>query len=129
MTLAAPRRISTLRAWLELGRLSNLPTTFTNVLVGVAVMKSEHSAQWTAITTIWLAIACFYIAGMALNDLADVSTDRIERPGRPIPSGHISKRAAIAFIMALFTIGLTCLGFRGWPALACGVALAALIIL
>jgi len=129
MTTAAPLRFATLRAWVELARLSNLPTTFTNVLVGVAVMTSEHSVEWSAIAFTWIAIACFYIAGMALNDLTDFTIDRIERPERPIPSGRISSHAATIFITTLFTIGLVCLGLRGWPPLACGFALTALIIL
>jgi len=129
MITTTPTRFATLRTWLELGRLSNLPTTLTNVLVGVAVMTSEHSIEWTAIATTWFAIACFYIAGMALNDLMDVSIDRIERPERPIPSGRISSRAAAIFIITLFIIGLSCLGLRGLPPLACGFALIALIIL
>ena len=35
-----------------------------------------------------------YLAGMALNDLADREEDARERPERPIPSGAVSPRAA-----------------------------------
>ena len=40
------------------------------------------------------ASAMLYLAGMALNDLADRDEDARERPGRPIPSGAVSARAA-----------------------------------
>jgi 4-hydroxybenzoate polyprenyltransferase len=43
-----------------------------------------------------------YAAGMALNDYFDVETDRVERPGRPLPSGQVSA----AFAAGLGAAGL-----------------------
>src|SRR5687768_10756602 len=63
---------STLRAYAELGRISNLPTTISNVLVGCAIGAASGGAwRWWIIPLLAVAIASFYIAGMALNDLAD----------------------------------------------------------
>lgn len=48
----------------------------------------------------------FYWAGMALNDWADRDLDAVERPERPIPSGRVSPRTALATGGALTAAGL-----------------------
>ena len=35
-----------------------------------------------------------YAAGIALNDVFDYAIDLEERPGRPLPSGRVSRRFA-----------------------------------
>lgn len=125
---AMPAPSTTLHAYAELGRISNLLTVITNVLTGCAI--GIASGTWSALNVIGvcIAIACFYTAGMALNDLADVAIDRDERPARPIPSGRISPRNAATFIAILFAIGLIVLGVVGMPALLMGGILVSLII-
>jgi 4-hydroxybenzoate polyprenyltransferase len=71
------------------------------------------------------ASALIYLAGMALNDLADREEDARERPERPIPSGAISPRAAALVGGSLLLAG-TYAAWRGgarWtgPALAAAV--------
>ena len=120
----------TLRNFAELGRISNLPTTFSNVLVGLAIgIASGARLHWIVGLLIWLAIAMFYVAGMVLNDLADVRIDAQERPGRPIPSGRVSRRGASIFMMCLFVGGLLILTFISIPAFAAGCVLVALIVI
>jgi len=68
------------------------------------------------------AAACFYLAGMALNDYSDRELDAVERPERPLPSGRITPRYALALAGGLTGAGLllaTGLGRRGF-----GVAVA-----
>ncbi len=100
--------MSTIRDYAQLARLSNLPTALSNVLVGLAIGLSVTGEPWPIDTTIRLmiGIACFYIGGMALNDLADVEHDRRHRPERPIPSGRITRRGALVFILGCFALGL-----------------------
>ena len=83
-----------LRAWLELSRISNLPTCFTNVLVGVAIGAGPGALPWGRAALLSGAIGLMYVSGMALNDVVDVERDRGQRPDRPIPSGRISRAAA-----------------------------------
>ena len=87
----------TIRNYAELGRISNLPTCMTNVLVGCAIGAGGGAFDLPTVFGISLAIALFYVAGMALNDVADLEVDRIERPQRPIPSGRINRRSAGVF--------------------------------
>jgi 4-hydroxybenzoate polyprenyltransferase len=43
---------------------------------------------------------------MALNDYADAAVDAVERPERPVPSGRISRRSALAVAGGLTVAGL-----------------------
>ena len=43
-----------------------------------------------------VASVSLYWAGMALNDWADRELDAVERPERPIPSGRVAPRTALA---------------------------------
>ena len=108
-------KTSRLRAWLELMRISNLPTVWTNVMVGFAIDRWPGHAGlvergWPI--TLWevpvlcLAMSLLYIGGMAMNDVVDQDIDRLERPGRPIPSGRISPVAARNFVLACFVLAV-----------------------
>lgn len=69
-----------------------------------------------------------YWAGMALNDYTDRETDAGERPHRPIPSGRISPRAALATASLLTVSGLGVAAVAGGRrALAGTVPLAAAV--
>ena len=72
-----------------LGRVSNLPTIWTNVLVGWFLCGGSWSEElgWIA-----LGVSLLYIGGMTLNDAFDADWDREFAPDRPIPSGKISRR-------------------------------------
>lgn len=96
-------------AWLELGRVANLPSALANVWMGMLVA----TGGWLPVgqlVLLSLASASLYTAGMILNDWWDVEQDLSERPGRPLPSGRID----------VFTAGLA-----GFALLGLGVGLAA----
>jgi len=99
------------KAYLQLARISNLPTVFSNVLVGAALAVETTSLDWTLVLWAILSVSLFYIGGMALNDLLDRNIDRIERPQRPIPSGALTVGEARAFTAACFVLGINILYF------------------
>jgi hypothetical protein len=71
---------------------------------------------------------CLYWSGMALNDYADAVVDAVERPQRPIPSGRVSRRTALAVASGLTGAGLFLAGVSGGRrCLAVSTALAALV--
>lgn len=72
----------------------------------VATATGTPVARWPWFALLLLASSCFYLAGMVLNDVADVDVDRRERPFRPIPSGRISRRSALWLGLALLGVGL-----------------------
>src|SRR5688572_18375065 len=100
---------SKLTAYLQLARVSNLPTVFSNVLVGAAMASGFFLPDWTHVALATIAVSLFYIGGMALNDLIDREIDLVERPQRPIPSGALSIAEVRAFIVGCLIVGLALL--------------------
>src|SRR6185295_9438522 len=80
---------------LKLGRVSNLPTVWTNVLAGT-VLAADTVQGWR-FAVVLLAMSLLYVGGMYLNDYFDRAIDAAERPSRPIPAGEISAAAVAAF--------------------------------
>ncbi len=110
-------------AWLELWRVSNTPTVVSNAITGCALAAGSGPFPWRAFGWAAPALVLIYVAGMALNDVLDAAVDRVERPGRPIPSGRVSRGAAAGFVVAADAAALALLAVLGWPAVAMGGAL------
>src|SRR5262249_61425170 len=77
-----------LTALARLGRVSNLPTVWTNVLAATVLAGAEWGNLRTAVGL--LAMSLFYVGGMYLNDYFDRAMDARERPTRPIPAGGVA---------------------------------------
>src|SRR6266487_2708079 len=75
------------RTLLILGRVSNLPTVWSNCTAGW--LLGGGGTVWILVV-ICLGATCLYIGGMFLNDAFDVEFDREYRNERPIPSGQIT---------------------------------------
>lgn len=68
-----------------------------------------------------------YSAGMALNDYSDADLDAVERPDRPIPSGRITRRCALAWAGGLTAAGLGAAAIAGRGHVILALPLAGLI--
>ena len=121
--------LTMVRNYAELSRLSNIPTVLTNVLVGCAIGTSGQTIPFTTIVVVTTAMMLMYIAGMALNDIVDMEIDRVERPGRPIPSERISRRGALIFTIICFGLSLAIMSFQTVPSLVLTLALMTCIVL
>ena len=75
------------RTLLVLGRVSNLPTVWSNCLAGWWLAGGLF--PWK-LPLLLLGLSLLYTGGMFLNDAFDEEFDRLRRPERPIPSGKIS---------------------------------------
>ena len=113
-----------LKAYLALCRVSNLPTVWTNVLAACLLAGERFTPA--AYLLLALALSCFYVAGMCLNDLCDVEHDRQNRSNRPIPSGRVSLNGARLLMLMLFAAGFLLLAAAPNPR---GVAGAVLLLL
>lgn len=114
-----------LRTALRLGRVSNLPTVWTNTLAGAVLAGAGGTGVQFALML--LAFSLFYTGGMFLNDAFDAPFDAAQRPERPIPSGEIGARAVFAWGFGLMAAGIALLAWIGIaPALA-GLTLATAI--
>ncbi len=123
----APLRRPRPAAWLALGRVSNAPTVVANVAAGAWLATSAPAPTAVALTAV--AMVCFYVAGMVLNDILDVAIDSRERPERPLVTGEVSLAAARWATAALFATGSALLALTGTGALLAGLVLIALIFL
>lgn len=102
------RSQSRARVYLRLGRVSNLPTVWTNVLAGMALAGAAFKPA--AVALVGLAASLFYVGGMFLNDAFDRGIDARERPERPIPAGLISAGEVFAIGFGLLGAGLALVG-------------------
>ena len=82
--------MSFLRTILILGRISNLPTVWTNVTVGWFLSGGDWTAE---LLVLLVGMSLLYIGGMTLNDAFDANWDHQHSKDRPIPSGIISTKA------------------------------------
>lgn len=66
------------------------------------------AALYPSIPVILGMLSVFLItsAGMVINDYFDVVADRVNKPHRPLPSGRIRMKAALAYSMILFVAGI-----------------------
>jgi 4-hydroxybenzoate polyprenyltransferase len=111
----------------RLVRLPNVFTALADIALGAAVIGFEFAGTSTLILA--LASACLYCSGMVWNDVFDVEQDARERPFRPIPSGQIPVRSAVALAAILIIMGTGLAFCAGWPSGALAAGLSAAILL
>lgn len=119
---------------LKLGRVSNLPTVWTNVFTGMALAAGVGAEPRLAILIVSLSL--FYIGGMFLNDAFDSNFDAKARPERPIPAGQVSAAQVYATGFGMLAVGIALLAWVGygfepftqWRPVIAGIALAAAIV-
>jgi geranylgeranylglycerol-phosphate geranylgeranyltransferase len=84
------------------GDFSNVQTTIGNMGVGVVALLTFFSMAFIA------------SAGFAINDYFDRESDAVIKPKRPIPSGALSYKQAVAVSGVLFALGLVMSFFINW---------------
>ncbi len=111
---------------LRLGRVSNLPTVWSNCLAGWVLAGGGEAGRLALLA---LAASCLYLGGMYLNDAFDADFDRLRRRERPIPSGQIA--AARVWQLGGVWLGLALLfsAALGPAPLVLAVVLALVIVL
>ena len=112
---------------LRLGRVSNLPTVWTNALAGVALSGGVLSAG--NLVPLLIGLSLLYVAGMYLNDAFDAEIDARERAGRPIPQGAASRGAVFGLGFGMLIAGVLCLATLGRTVALTAMLLAAAIVL
>lgn len=122
-----------LQTALRLGRVSNLPTVWTNTMAGA--MLAAGMLPMTQVGVMIVAFSLFYVGGMFLNDAFDAGYDAVHRPQRPIPAGDAGRGEVFGIGYGLMAVGLGLLAWVGfgttpgtgaWPIVG-GIALGAAI--
>src|SRR5262245_7431898 len=115
-----------LRTLLDLARVSNLPTVWSNVLAGAVLGLA--SVEPLPVVVAGFAGSLLYSGGMFLNDAFDAEIDARERPERPIPAGRIAKATVLALGFGMLASAHAVLavfaGRAGTGLVAAGVAIA-----
>lgn len=95
---------------LAMSRFANLPTVWSNGLLGVLLGTGLYSGQAhlkpLSLILTGLALSCLYLGGCFYNDWHDVGFDEKTRPDRPIPSGRWSRRTVFLLASSLMAAGL-----------------------
>jgi len=117
---------SRLRTLLILGRVSNLPTVWSNCLAGWWLAGAGSAGK---LPLLLLGISAQYIGGMYLNDAFDADFDRQRRAARPIPSGQITEQEVWRFGWGWLAVGVVLLFGLGKLAGCLGLVLAACILI
>jgi 4-hydroxybenzoate polyprenyltransferase len=120
---------------MSLGRVSNLPTVWTNVLAGVVL--AGGSVFDHRLPLLLLALSLCYVAGMYLNDAFDRRFDAQHRPERAIPSGQVTARMVFVLGFGMLAAGIGALAWVGygfadgtkWRPVVAGLALGSTIVL
>jgi 4-hydroxybenzoate polyprenyltransferase len=116
-----------LRTHLQLMRFPAVFTALADILLGF-LLTHEGLSPLRDLVALLGASGGLYLAGMVFNDLFDRELDARERPGRPIPSGRISCRAAALLAIGLILLGPVCTAFVSIEAVEISLLLVALIL-
>jgi 4-hydroxybenzoate polyprenyltransferase len=114
-----------LRTLLILGRVSNVPTVWSNCFAGWLL---AGGGDWSRFLLMTFAATCLYVSGMYLNDAFDASFDLQHRQERPIPSGAIRVEAVWTWGFGWLGLGLACLFGFGQTAIICALLLVVAIL-
>lgn len=104
-----------LNALLRLIRWENALIAATGVLIG-SWWVGANPMSGSTLSAATAAIALAAVAN-AFNDLHDVEIDRVAHPGRPLPSGELSRRAAKRTVVIAALVAVL-LSWLATPALA-----------
>ena len=115
-----------LRTLLILGRVSNLPTVWSNCLAGWLL---GGGGDWNRFGLLCFGATCVYLGGMYLNDAFDTQFDQQHRRERPIPSGAISAATVWRLGFLWLAAGLTALFFLGITTAALAVCLSLSVLI
>jgi hypothetical protein len=109
-TVSSHKQSSKFHTLLILGRVSNLPTVWSNCLAGWWL---GGGGDWSKLVWLCFGTTFLYVGGMFLNDAFDAEFDRQHRAMRPIPCGAISEKQVWQWGIAWMVLGAASLVWIG----------------
>lgn len=116
-----------MKSYFQLVRFPGIFTAFSNILLGFFIY-SEFIVDWFDLFSLLATSGFLFLAGMTLNDYFDYNIDKNERPYRPLPSGKISRKAALYLGLALFVAANISASFVGFQAVIISIMMTILIL-
>ncbi len=118
--------MTTVRAWLGLGRVANLPTIWSNCLAGWWLGGGGNSDE---LPFLFAGATLLYFGGVLLNDAFDADFDREHRKGRPIAAGIVSLGTVWRWGLICLVLGVLSLLWLGTGTGGLGLTLMVTIVL
>jgi 4-hydroxybenzoate polyprenyltransferase len=116
-----------LRILLVLGRVSNLPTVWSNIFAGWFLGGGRNDP--VVLSLLLIGSSLLYVGGMFLNDFFDADFDARYCATRPIPAGKISRHTVGIFATLWFVVGFACVAVLGGFTAGIALLLIAAIVL
>lgn len=113
-------------AGLQLIRWGNCLLAVASVLVGAYLTIGDLQAGALLVTCVVVFTIC--AGGNVVNDVVDIQIDKVNHPARPLPSGKVSRQAAIRLAVALHISSGIAIAFAGQIVAIMGVAAAVLLL-
>jgi len=82
------------RSWWDLSRGGNVILGIMTISLGALIMGVNYQESVLPLALHAFCIGAFIAGWFAINDLLDIEVDRINHPGRPLPSENIAETAA-----------------------------------
>ncbi|MFT6861574.1 MAG: hypothetical protein ACJAVK_000126 [Akkermansiaceae bacterium] len=105
---------------LAMSRFANLPTVWSNgllgVLVGWTLFRDQAHLCPICLTLLGFSLSFLYLGGCFFNDWFDLDFDKKTRPDRPIPSGRWPRQIILFLSAILMAGGLILSSFVSMPA-------------
>ena len=113
---------------LAAGRVANLPSVVSNVLLGCGLGVFFRNFGTEVTLVLPCLVGCsLYVGGCFYNDWADRNWDAENKPKRAIPSKRLAPRLMLSSSIFLMLLGLTFSALIGWEALLVAVGIVAAI--
>lgn len=109
------------KALYKLARPFNALSGALAVGVGGYVAGAREALQWAIVGLAALATFLVTASSNAWNDYLDIEIDRINRPDRVLPAGHLQPRTALIFSLSLAALSLILTALINPVALAIGL--------
>jgi geranylgeranylglycerol-phosphate geranylgeranyltransferase len=94
---------SGMRSWITILRPLNLLQATLAVVLTTAFLGQMEQTE--VLMLLVLSVVFINAGGNIINDIYDLEIDRINRPGRPLPSGAMTVKQARIYLIVLFTAG------------------------
>lgn len=95
-----------LSAILATGRISNLPTVWSNLLVAFLFAGSLSESNYTLFAVACISASLLYVGGCFLGDAVDVEFDMAHKPSRPIPTGVLTRSSVYSAASVMLGAGV-----------------------
>ena len=119
--------LSRIYGLISLVRMGNVLITFLSVIAAIIICSGITFINEVVLLAA-LSASLTAGAGNVINDIWDYETDSVNKPDRPLPSGKVSKKAALNLYFSLILISLVSAEVLGWVVLGI-VILAHLLLL